>query len=67
MNHFSIDLPSSQASYRPGDRGTNDDKHAASGTRRAFGRSVWPFLVNARREPERQMALEQKGQSGFSS
>ena len=67
MNHFSIDLTSSQPIYRPGDRGINDDKHVASGTRRVSGRSVWPFLVNARRDPEGQLASEEKGKSGFSS
>ena len=67
MNHFSIDLPSSQLTYRTGDRGINDDKHAAGGTRRGFGRSVWPFLVNARRAPEGELEAEEKGHSGFSS
>jgi hypothetical protein len=67
MNHFSIDLPSSQPTYRPGDRVINDDKHAASGARGGFGRSVWPFLVNARRDPEGQLASAEKDQSGFSS
>ena len=67
MNHFSIDLPSSQPAYRPGDRGINDDKHAASGTRNGFGRSAWPFLVNARRDAEGQLASIDKGQTGFYS
>ena len=67
MNHFSIDLPSSQLTYRTGDRGINDDKHVAGGTGRGFGRSVWPFLVNARRDPEGELEAEEKGHSGFSS
>ena len=67
MNHFLMDLPGTQPTYRPGDRGISDDKHAASATRRGFGRSVWPFLVNARRDPEGQLESEEKGHSGFSS
>ena len=67
MNHLLMDLPGTQPTYRPGDRGIKDYKHAASGTRRGFGRSVWPFLVNARRDPEGQLESEEKGHSGFSS
>ena len=67
MNQFTIDLASTQSAYRPGDRGASDEKHAASGTRGGFARSVWPFLVNVRREPEDQLVVSEKGQSGFSS
>ena len=67
MNHFSINWPSSQPTYRPGERGASGEKHAASVTRVGFGRSVWPFLVNSRRDSEGHLASEEKGQSGFSS
>ena len=67
MNQFTIDLASTQSAYRPGDRGASDEKHAANGARGGFARSVWPFLVSARRDPEGQLVAEEKGQPGFSS
>ncbi len=67
MTPFTIDLANTQSAYRPGDRGASDEKHAASGARGGFARSVWPFLVNSRRDSEGQLESQEKGQSGFSS
>lgn len=67
MNSFTIDFASTQSLHRPGDRGFGDEKHLVGASRAGFARSVWPFLVNARRDPEGELISEEKDQSGFAS
>ncbi len=66
-SHFTIDSASSPVGPGSGSRPPDDGKSLASAGRSGFSRPVWPFLVAAKREPEKPQVSGNPDPLGFSS
>lgn len=67
MNQFSIDLAHSPFESRSGARVFGGSKKPVEDNRSGFTRSVWPFLIPAKRDPENPPISDKQAPSGFSS
>lgn len=59
--NFNIEMSSRYADSRPGDFSRSEDKFPTDAVRSRVGRASWPFLVGARRTPDRRECREVAG------